>query len=297
MADPAATWQPPGEGSGGGDGAHGPGRRGPTPGTRLAVLVVLSALFAAAGTAAVTLQVVFDAHILRGESMAPTYGAGDRILTRPADAGDLRRGDVVLVDPPGGHLPAESRSIVRVVALGGDEVDRRGGRLVVDGEPVDEPYLAAGMATEDVEPVEVPDGHVYVLGDNRINARDSRAYGPLPAGDVVATVASDRSLDRWALWTTVALGLAVAGGALWIRAGRRTDRAGRADRRAGRRGLGDRLSAAAAAAQPVADQAGESPAATSPPDAGTAAPPTPDSAPGPEAGSEAGWGSRPTGLG
>ncbi|MGH8775455.1 MAG: signal peptidase I [Jiangellaceae bacterium] len=69
---------------------------------------------------------------------------------------------------------------MRVVAVAGDEIAAEAGVLTINGEPADEPHLAADVATPDLERVIVPAGHVFILGDNRGNAADSRLYGRGP---------------------------------------------------------------------------------------------------------------------
>jgi len=69
--------------------------------------------------------------------------------------------------------------IKRVVALEGDTVESSDGRLVVNGEPLDEPYVATGAETSGVDTQTIPPGHVFVMGDNREDSRDSRFFGPL----------------------------------------------------------------------------------------------------------------------
>jgi signal peptidase I len=88
----------------------------------------------------------------------------------------------------------------RVVGVGGDRIGFAGGELTVNGRVPDEPYLAAGTVTNGRDPIHVPPGSIYVLGDNRQNAQDSRFYGPVPAGNVQARVAfTNVPLD----WITV----------------------------------------------------------------------------------------------
>ena len=113
-------------------------------------------------------------------SMAQTLEVGDRVLvnkfiyrfTSP------NPGDVVVFDAPG---DPDTDLIKRVVAVEGQTVEIVDGRVLVDGVAVEEPYLNPnGADTWSLEePFLVPDGHVWVMGDNRANSSDSRVFGSL----------------------------------------------------------------------------------------------------------------------
>lgn len=121
-------------------------------------------------------------------SMVPTLRAGDRVLVDRLtyDLDDVRRGDVVAFEDP--DSPG-AVAIKRVVALPGDTVAIRAGRLVVDGVRQREAYLGPGLTGSDFfGPTEVPVGHLFVLGDNRPHSVDSRFAGPIPAGALVGRV-------------------------------------------------------------------------------------------------------------
>ncbi|MFD5102378.1 signal peptidase I [Streptomyces albidochromogenes] len=128
------------------------------------------------------------------DSMTPSIDAGDRVLAQRISGGEVRRGDVVIfTDSVWGNLPM----VKRVVGIGGDKVACCGkdGRLTLNGEPLDEPYLASGEpASTTPFTSEVPEGHLFLLGDERRTSVDSRGHiedaakGTVPVGNVDARV-------------------------------------------------------------------------------------------------------------
>ncbi|MET7427006.1 signal peptidase I [Dactylosporangium sp. NPDC005555] len=142
----------------------------------LAVTVVSAAAFAA-----------FTVRGIPSGAMAPTLDIGDHAIVDRLTfrVTGIDRGDVVVLRVPTGEGGAFT-TVDRVIGVGGDTIDCAGGRVRRDGTPLDEPYIH-GAAT-DCSPVTVPDGMLYVLGDNREVARDSRHYGPQPAAGVRGTV-------------------------------------------------------------------------------------------------------------
>ncbi|WP_244316355.1 signal peptidase I, partial [Streptomyces albidochromogenes] len=142
-------------------------------------------------------------------SMDPTYRQGDRIVTEEIGGDDIRRGDVVLSSIP--ERVPEGLALQRVVALGGDRIAYRRGdaALTLNGRPLDEPYVRAGEPGDGVTSfdVEVPEGRMFLLGDNRGNSRDSRYFLSEQSGTVAVGAVRARVLDDW----TVPV-LLVAGG-------------------------------------------------------------------------------------
>jgi signal peptidase I len=84
-----------------------------------------------------------------------------------------------------GLVTPESALIKRVVAVGGQTVQIVEGMLIVDGDVIDEPYLRPGVRMSDYGPTTVPDGHVFVLGDNRGQSEDSRRFGAIPEDSII----------------------------------------------------------------------------------------------------------------
>ncbi|MFE2292243.1 signal peptidase I [Streptomyces sp. NPDC059452] len=126
--------------------------------------------------------VVYKPYSVPTASMSPTVNVGDRVLAQRIDGADVRRGDVVVfTDKVWGDTPM----LKRVVGVGGDTVaccDEKG-RLTVDGTPVEEPYLNRGPADGTPAPAspqefsaEVPEGQIFLLGDERSTSLDSRVH-------------------------------------------------------------------------------------------------------------------------
>lgn len=95
------------------------------------------------------------------------------------------RGDLIVFRPP--HAP-DSPYAKRVVGLGGELVEFVEGSLRIDGVAVEEPYVVARYDPGRVEAWAVPDGHVFVAGDDRPRSMDSRHFGPVPQADVIGRI-------------------------------------------------------------------------------------------------------------
>ena len=120
-------------------------------------------------------------------AMAPTLEPGDELLgLEPHVWGlDVTRGTLVAFERP--VVPASAElAVKRVVAVAGDEVEVRRGRVRVNGAVVRDPPVAAdsGDTTPDFGPYRLPEGSIYVLGDNAPVSEDSTLYGPIPVARV-----------------------------------------------------------------------------------------------------------------
>lgn len=122
------------------------------------------------------LGVLFGLAVVQGESMYPNLKTGDLVLLNRLER-HYSQGDIVIL-----NMPADDEYIKRIIAMGGDTVDmeEETGVIKVNGEPLEEKYIFSptyqrqgGMEF----PVTVPEGYVFVLGDNRSVSRDSREIG------------------------------------------------------------------------------------------------------------------------
>jgi signal peptidase I len=128
---------------------------------------------------------VLEAFRIPSESMVPTLEVGDRVLANKFvyRLTEPERGEIVVFESVGEG--DDQKLIKRVVGVAGDEVEVRNGTLLVNGEAREEPYLNRNLPFNDsYGPSEVPEGHVFVMGDNRANSADSRVFGPLPIENI-----------------------------------------------------------------------------------------------------------------
>ena len=112
-----------------------------------------------------------------GSSMQPSFTDGDYVIVNRLayQFGDIQRGDVIVFPYP---LDEEDDYIKRVIGLPGDRVAVYGGIVYVNGEPINEPYILEQPLADEAELI-VPEGYVFVMGDNRNASSDSRSWGPL----------------------------------------------------------------------------------------------------------------------
>jgi len=167
-------------------------------------------LVLAAAIALVVKAFLAQAFFIPSESMEPQLVTGDRVVVSRLsyDLHEPRRGDVVVFDDPTqpavedrsllpvrlgrdalealGVVQPQGRELIkRVIGLPGERISSEGSGVLVDGQPLREPYLAETMVTDPFPSVLVPEGHVFVMGDSRRNSKDSRRFGPVSQGEIV----------------------------------------------------------------------------------------------------------------
>ena len=118
-----------------------------------------------------------------GPSMEPTFAHNNYVIVNRMSYvfGEIDRGDVIVF-----HFPRnpEEDYIKRVIALAGDTIMVQAGVVYVNGAAIEEPYIKNKNRRDEAE-IRVPDGNVYVMGDNRNNSSDSRSWGPLPVESIL----------------------------------------------------------------------------------------------------------------
>lgn len=167
-------------------------------------------LIVALGVAILIKTFLFQAFYIPSSSMEDTLNINDRVLVNKITyrIGDIAHGDVIVFDDPRGGFEESPESVVdsafrnvfesiglatprsefikRVIGIQGDTVEGRDGHVYVNGKRLVEPYLKdPTYFIPPFGPVTVPQGQLFVMGDNRAASQDSRYFGTIPVDDVV----------------------------------------------------------------------------------------------------------------
>lgn len=135
-----------------------------------------------------------------GESMLPTMT--DRSTHYTIKTKDVNRGDIIAIEREG-----ENELVKRLIGLPGDKITINKTHVIVNGEVLDEPYLSDELQQAiknkesiylkvDHGTVVVPEGHVFVLGDNRTDSLDSRTLGAIPMEVVSGKYLSEVKVEK-----------------------------------------------------------------------------------------------------
>ncbi|MBN2501762.1 MAG: signal peptidase I [Anaerolineales bacterium] len=154
-----------------------------TPDSLRAVMIEVVQTLLLAVILFVGINLVSARILVDGDSMLPSFHNTDRVIvSRLAyKFGDFDYGDVIVFPYP--YNPYEDY-IKRVIGLPGDTVEVSKGKVYVNGHVLNEPYIDAPPVSE-FPKTTVPEGSVFVMGDNRNNSSDSREWGALPEDSVI----------------------------------------------------------------------------------------------------------------
>lgn len=133
--------------------------------------------------------------------MAPTLKSNDRLIVDKTyyESHPIHRGDIIVYQAEKDRL-----YIKRVIALPGETVEYMNDVLYINHKPIDEPYVAAAkeeanqentLLTENIGPIKIPEGAIFVLGDNRWNSRDSRITGPIQTNLIIGKMTKRFFID------------------------------------------------------------------------------------------------------
>ena len=120
-------------------------------------------------------------YLVPSESMAPTLRKSDYIGGFTVAPPELKRGDIVV------FIKGSDSDyyIKRIIGLPEETIALFFGKVYIDGRKFDEAYVT-DLGTENFGPIKIPEGQVFLMGDNRTNSVDSRSFGPVPMQRIIA---------------------------------------------------------------------------------------------------------------
>ena len=148
-------------------------------------------------------EFVAEPRFIPSLSMYPTFDIGDRFFAEKISyrSREPRRGDIIIFHPPASMRGSASDGkagasgvpppayldevfVKRVVATGGDSIEVRNGKVLVNSAETDASF-SLEPPVYNMKPQTIPEAHVFVMGDNRNNSYDSHVWGPLPVRNIV----------------------------------------------------------------------------------------------------------------
>lgn len=163
----------------------------PSAATRLrnAVVEIGTTVVLAVAIYLIVQTFVVQTYQVHQQSMVPSLLPGQHLLVDKLTPrfDDYSRGDVVVFHPPESEADA-TPFIKRIIGVAGDRVEIRQGDVIVNGTVLDEPYLSRNgptVANCGESSWSVPDGDLFLMGDNRTSSSDSRCFGPVQTDQVI----------------------------------------------------------------------------------------------------------------
>lgn len=127
-------------------------------------------------------------YMIPSASMSPTLRPGDRVGVQIRGFQAPKRGEIwVFHMPPASGTAPTIEAAKRVIGLPGETVEVANGSVLINGQPLDEPYLAAPIAYV-LPPVTLGSNEYFMLGDSRNASLDSHVWGPLPGDYLVGPI-------------------------------------------------------------------------------------------------------------